>query len=115
MFIKVLSVLCVSIHRQLNNISFQVAIDLGTDHIPDELLCSTHPVLMFNSGITKGFAEIEKAIGKDKLYSSVLVNATTSHDTAYEQCLDVVMRLISRDFESKPWNYSDKFQRHILP
>lgn len=50
-----------------------VAMDLGTDHIPEELLCQTYPVLMFNREMVNGYKCIEKEIGKDKLYSSVLV------------------------------------------
>ena len=58
----------------------QVSIDLGTDHVPDELLCSTHPVLMFNRTIIHVFQTIESAVGKDKLYTEIMVNATTTHD-----------------------------------
>ena len=93
----------------------QVSIDLGTDHVPDELLCSTHPVLMFNRAIIDIFQTIESAVGKDKLYAKVMVNATTTHDTVTEQFLDVMMRFISKDFDHKPWNYAQQFGTHIAP
>ena len=35
---------------------------------------------------------IEGAVGKDKLYAKVMVNATTTHDTVNEQLLDIMMR-----------------------
>ena len=41
----------------------QVSNDLGTDYVPDELLCSTHPVLMFNRTIIDVFQTIESAVG----------------------------------------------------
>ena len=81
----------------------------------EELECATHPSMMFNREIVKGCGELEAAIGKEKLYSSVLVNSTTTHDTAFEQFLDVIMRLVSHDFDHKSWNYSEKFDRHIAP
>ena len=30
-----------------------VSLELGTDHIPDQLLCHTHPVIMFNRELRK--------------------------------------------------------------
>ena len=61
----------------------QVSIDLGTNHVPDELLYSTHPVLMLNRAIIDvgPSSIIESAVGKDKLYAKVMVNVTTTHDT----------------------------------
>ena len=59
----------------------------------EELECATHPSMMFNREIVKGCGELEAAIGKEKLYSSVLVNSTTTHDTEFEQFLDAIMRL----------------------
>jgi len=80
-----------------------VSIDLGTDHVPDELLCSTHPVLMFNRSIIEVFKAVENAIGKEKLYARIMVNAaSTTHDTVTEQFLDIMMRFISKDFQHKP-------------
>lgn len=92
-----------------------VAMDLGTDHIPEELLCQTHPVLMFNREMVKGYKCIEKEIGKDKLYSSVLVDISNSDDTVMEQYVDVSMRFVSPDFNHKNWNYSEQFGEHIDP
>ena len=73
----------------------QVLIDLGTDHVPDELLCSTQPVLMLNRAIIDVLPTIESAVGKDKLYAKVRVNATTTHDTVNQQFLDIMTRFWS--------------------
>ena len=70
----------------------QVLIDLGTDHVPDELLCSTQPVLTLNRAIIDVLPTIESAVGKDKLYAKVRVNATTTHDTVNQQFLDIMIR-----------------------
>ena len=70
----------------------QVLIDLGTDHVPYELLCSTQPVLMLNRALIDVLPTIEYVVGKDKLYAKVMVNATTTHDTVNEQFLDIMMR-----------------------
>ena len=45
----------------------------------------------------------------------MLVNPTTSHDTVTEQYMDVVMKFISHDFETKSWSYSEWFDTHISP
>ena len=65
----------------------QVLIDLGTDHVLDELLCSTQPVLMLNRAIIDVLPTIESAVGKDKLYAKVMVNATTTHDTVSQSAI----------------------------
>ena len=61
-----------------------VSLELGTSHIPQQLLCHTHPALMFTRKIVELFAKIEKKIGPEKIYSSCLVNATTTHDSVTE-------------------------------
>ena len=92
-----------------------VSIDLGTDHIPEELLCQTHPVLMFNREMVNGFKSIEEEIGWNKLYSLVLVDVSSSNDTVLEPYVDVSMRFASPDFDHKMWNYSEQFTKHINP
>ena len=44
-----------------------------------------------------------------------MVNATTTHNAVLEQYIDVAMRLISRDYNHKQWNYSSLFEKHISP
>ena len=90
-----------------------VATELGSDHIPVHLLCHTHPVLMFNRKIVDMCSKIEKEIGPDKIYSSFLVNATTSHDSVLEQYIDCVVRLVSSDFNHKSWNKSREFDIYL--
>ena len=93
----------------------QVALDLGTDHIPEELLCSTHPTLMFNREMIGVCSTVETTIGRGKIHSTLLVDATTTHDTVCEQLIDVMMRLVSHDFDSKQWNKALDFEKHISP
>ncbi|CAB4062365.1 unnamed protein product [Lepeophtheirus salmonis] len=40
-----------------------VALELGTNHIPDHLLCHLHPVLIFNRKLVNLFRVIEEGIG----------------------------------------------------
>ena len=86
-----------------------VAMELGSEYIPEHLLCHTHPSLMFNRVIINTVGKIEKEIGPDKIYSSMLVNATTSHDSVLEQYIDCTVRLVSTDFNHKSWNKSSEF------
>ena len=90
-----------------------VAAELGTTHIPAHLLCHTHPVLMFNRKIVEVCTKIEKEIGPDKIYSSFLVNATTSHDSVLEQYIDCLVGLVSSDYNHKSWNKSKEFDIFI--
>ena len=60
---------------------------------------------MFNGAIIDVFQTIESAVGKDKLYAKVMVNAVTTHDIVTEPFLDIMMHFISEDFYHKPLNY----------
>ncbi|CAH1261889.1 Hypp2477 [Branchiostoma lanceolatum] len=94
------------------NVDELVAESLESEHIPDHLFCNVHPTLMFNRVITKLWAEIENTLGRDKIYSNFLVNATTSASSVTEQALDCMTRLINHDFDHKPWNKSRDFDIH---
>ena len=92
-----------------------VSEQLETEHIPSHLFCNVHPTLMFNRVITKQWAAVENNIGRDKIFSSFLVNATTNASSVTEQALDCLTRLINHDFDHKPWNKSNEFDLHIAP
>ena len=53
-----------------------VAEKLQTEYEPSHLFCNVHASLMFNRVLTKEWSEIENTIGRNKIYSSFLVNAT---------------------------------------
>ena len=97
------------------NVENIVAATLDTDHIPDHLFCNVHPSLMFNRVITQMWSDIENAIGRDKIYSSFLVNATSNSSTVTEQALDCITRLVGHAFDHKSWNKAKEFDAHIAP
>jgi len=70
---------------------------------------------MFNRKMIEFFNSVEKHIGPDKIYSTCLVNATTSHDSVTEQYIDCVTRLVSHDFDHKAWNKATEFDADISP
>lgn len=90
-----------------------VTIELGIEYIPEHLPCHTHPALMFNRVMVNFFSRIEKEIGPDKIFSACLVNATISHDSVMEQYIDCTTRLVSSDFNHKPWNKSTEFDIYL--
>ena len=92
-----------------------VALELGTDHIPEHLLCHTHPVLMFNRKMIETFASIENKIGSDKIFSKLLVSTTNTHDSITEQFIHCVVNLFSPELNHKSWNRSGDFSMHIKP
>ena len=60
--------------------------------------------------------QIEEPIGNDKIYWCVLINPTTAHDDAIvKQCIDILRRLISHNFDHKLLKYSEKFDEHNYP
>ena len=52
---------------------------------------------------------------EDLIYSSSLVNATTTHDSGTEQFIDCLTRLVSTDFNHKSWNKSTEFALFLKP
>ena len=86
------------------HIDEMVPMDLGVDHVPQHLFCQTHPCLMFNRKLVEVVRDVENYLGTDKIYSSFLVNATTQHAIVFGQYWDGVARLVSPDFDHKPWN-----------
>ena len=92
-----------------------VALDLGTEHIPDHLLCHAHPVLMFVRKLVETFASIEATIGTSKIFSNMLVDFTNTHDSVTEQYIHCVVNLFSPEINHKSWNRSSDFSSHIAP
>ena len=92
-----------------------VAQDLGTVTTPEHLFCNVHLSLMFNRILTKQWRDIENVIGRDKIYSNFLVNATTTASCVTEHALDCITKLINHDFDQKPWNKSNESDMHIAP
>ena len=92
-----------------------LAEQLNSEKVPAHLFCNVHPSLMFNRVLVKHWARIENVIGRDKIYSNFLVNATTNASSVTEQALDCTTRLINHDFDHKPWNKSSEFDVHISP
>ncbi len=92
-----------------------VAEELNLDHIPEHLLCHTHPVLMMTRVMDGVFKEIEGTIGKDKIFASFNVTPNANQDSIFTQFLDCANRLISHDFDHKPWNKAAEFDIFIAP
>ena len=92
-----------------------VVMDLGVDYVPQHLFCQTHLCPMFNKKLAEVMGDVENYPGADKIYSSILLNATTQHASIFEQYLDCVVRLVSPDFDKKPWNYLKMFHLSVAP
>ena len=92
-----------------------VAEALGTEHLPDHLLCQAHPVLMFNRVMQKTFKEVDQVIGSEKIFSTFAVAISEQQESVTEQFLDCVTRLVTHDFDHKSWNYADQFDIFIFP
>ena len=85
-----------------------------TEHVPRHLLCHVHPVFMFLRELDAVFKMIEQKIGHDKIFASFNLTPN-SQESIITQFLDCSMRLISHDFDHKPWNKADEFDIFIAP
>ena len=91
-----------------------LAESLDVDHVPKHLLCHVHPVFMFQRELDAVFKSIEEKIGHDKVFASFNVTPN-SHESITTQFLDCNMRLVSHDFDHKPWNKANEFDIYIQP
>ena len=92
-----------------------LAEELNLDHVPEHLLCHTHPVLMMTRVMDGVFKEIEATIGKDKIFASFNITPNSNQDSILTQFIDCLNRLISHDFDHKPWNKAAEFDIFIAP
>jgi hypothetical protein len=88
---------------------------LETEHQPDHLLCQTHPSLMFSREMTNLFTNLDTTLGPDKVFAGFQVSMAEIHSSVLENWLEVSLRLVSPDFDHKPWNYSSAFSLFIKP
>ena len=89
--------------------------ELGTDHKPDHLYCSTHPVLMFTRELTKVWKELDQAIGPKKIFAGFSVNICDEQVSVAQQFVDCSLRLVTHDFDHKAWNKASEFDMFISP
>lgn len=95
-----------------------VSEELGSSHKPEQLICNMHPVLMFCRVLSNTWKDIEISIGRDKIFANFLGHGGTSSSTypsVTTQALDCMMRIISRDFNDRSWNYASDFSHFISP
>ena len=88
---------------------------LAVEHQPDQLLCRTHPSLMFSRTMTELFTNLDTTIGPDKVFAGFQVSMAEIHSSVLENWLEVTLRLVSPDFYHKPLNYSGAFTLFIKP
>ena len=92
-----------------------VAGKLNVEHTPSHLLCQTHPSLMFNRVMTSVFKDIDTAIGSEKIFAAFAVSLGEQATSVTEIAIDCTLRLVSHDFDSKPWNKASDFDLFIAP
>ena len=88
---------------------------LQTDHKTDHLLYQTHPSLMFSRTMTDLFTTLDTTLGPEKVFAGFQVSMAEIHSLVLENWLEVSLRLVSPDFDHKPWNYSGAFSLFIAP
>ena len=89
-----------------------LAAKLNSSHVPKRLLCNTHPVFMFTRTLDSVFKTIKASIGREKIFASFNLTPE-SQESVMSQFLDCCVRLISHDFDHKPWNCADEFDIFI--
>ena len=89
--------------------------ELHSPHLPKHLLCHVHPVFAFLRQLDGVFKEIEATIGRDKIFANFNVTPNESQESVMSQFLDCSVRLVSHDFDHKPWNKAEEFDLFIAP
>ena len=93
----------------------KVAEHLGSEHVPEHLLCQVHPALMFSRKLQSFWGEVDKAIGPDKIFAGFAVSLSDQQVSVTQQWMDCVTRLVTHDFDQKPWNRASDFDLFISP
>ena len=92
-----------------------LSVELQSSHSPKHLLCHVHPVFGFLRSMEAVFKDVEDAIGREKIFANFNVTPNESQESIMSQFLDCSIRLISHDFDHKPWNKADEFDLYIAP
>ena len=92
-----------------------VSEELEMDYTPGHLLCQTHPSLMFSRILCTTWKDIDTTIGVSKVFAGFAVTLTDIQTSVTEQWIDVILRLVSHDFDHKMWNKSAEFDIFIKP
>ena len=93
----------------------KVADHLGSEHVPSHLLCQVHPALMFCRKLQSLWGEVDMAIGPEKIFAGFAVSLSDQQVSVTEQWMDCVTRLVTHDFDQKPWNRASDFDLFISP
>ena len=93
----------------------KVAEHLGSEHVPEHLLCQVHPALMFSRKLQSFWGEVDNAIGPDKIFAGFSVSLSDQQVSVTQQWMDCVTRLVTHDFDQKPWNRASDFDLFISP
>ena len=92
-----------------------VAEQLESEHLPEHLLCQVHPALMFTRKYETVCKEVDTAIGPEKIFAGFAVSLSDQQESVTQQWMDCVTRLVTHDFDQKPWNRAADFDLFISP
>ena len=70
---------------------------------------------MFSRTMTDLFTTLDTTLGPEKVFAGFQVSMAEIHSSVLENWLEVSLRLVSQDFDHKPWNYSGAFSLFIAP
>ena len=70
---------------------------------------------MFSRTMTDLFTTLDTTLGPEKVFAGFQVSMAEIHSLVLENWLEVSLRLVSPDFDHKPWNYSGAFSLFIAP
>ena len=93
----------------------KVAESLDSEHQPEHLLCQVHPALMFSRKLQEVWKEIDVAIGPDKIFAGFAVSLSDQQESVTLQWQDCLTRLVTHDYDQKPWNRATEFDLFIAP
>lgn len=93
----------------------RVAEQLGSEHLPKHLICQVHPALMFSRKLQVLWTVVDTTIGPEKIFAGFAVSLSDQQESVTQQWMDCVTRLVTHDYDQKPWNRAGDFDLFISP
>ena len=93
----------------------EVGNEVGSESIPESLVCNVHPTMMFQRKVKDVFQEIHDTIGTNAIKDCFLVDVDFRNESFIFKAIHCLIALISSDYSSKPWNRQSHFDSFIQP
>ena len=89
--------------------------ELGTESVPDSLVCHVHPMMMFQRKVKAVFQEIHDAFGTNAIKDCFITEVDFRHESFIYKAIGCLCSFINSEYSAKPWNCQQHFDVFIHP